>query len=347
MKYKVGVIGRFGFGKTLLNGQVIKTKSVVSAIADALGEENILQVDTYGGIKALLRLPFQCFGALTRCRNLLIMPAHKGIRVVAPLLAVMNLLFRRKLHYVVIGGWLNEMIKGKPFLTWCLKRFDWIYVETASLKAGLQERGFSNAVVMPNCKDLPVLDESQLVYVKEEPYPLCTFSRVIKEKGITDAVEAVCYANKQLGKTAYSLDIYGQIDDRQAAWFEQLEDSFPDFVHYSGAVPFDKSVETLKRYFALLFPTYYDGEGFAGTIIDAFSAGVPVIASSWKYNAEIVSEEITGALVPPRDPQALAAKLLEIHDCPEKWNSMKEKCLNQAHSYSPKIVFETLLSRLA
>ena len=80
--------------------------------------------------------------------------------------------------------------------------------------------------------------------------------------------------------------------------------SFPKYVSYGGKVPFDKSVDILKNYFALLFPTYYDGEGFAGTLIDAFSAGVPVIASDWKYNAEIVNEKV-GIVYSAKDRKAV------------------------------------------
>ncbi len=38
--------------------------------------------------------------------------------------------------------------------------------------------------------------------------------------------------------------------------------------------------------------------GFAGTLIDAMAAGVPVIASNWKYNPEIVIENVTGRIYP-------------------------------------------------
>ncbi|MFR3494185.1 MAG: glycosyltransferase [Blautia sp.] len=58
--------------------------------------------------------------------------------------------------------------------------------------------------------------------------------------------------------------------------------SSPQYIRYKGMVPFNQSTEVLKNYDALLFPTYYEGEGFAGTIIDAFAAGLPVIASDWK-----------------------------------------------------------------
>lgn len=117
---------------------------------------------------------------------------------------------------------------------------------------------------------------------------LCTFSRVLKEKGIEDAIEAVTYINEQNKREIFSLDIYGQIDDAYKGDFMMMQRNFPEYINYGGIIRFDRSTEVLRNYYALIFPTYYEGEGFAGTLIDAMAAGVPVIASDWKYNTEIV-----------------------------------------------------------
>ena len=73
---KACVIGHFGFGKNLLNGQTVKTKIVASEVESVFGKENVLKIDTHGGIMALLRLPFQVFKAMRKCENILILPAH-------------------------------------------------------------------------------------------------------------------------------------------------------------------------------------------------------------------------------------------------------------------------------
>ena len=51
---------------------------------------------------------------------------------------------------------------------------------------------------------------------------------------------------------------------------------------YCGIKDPKDSVKTLKNYFALVFPTRFYTEGIPGTIIDAYYAGVPVIASKWE-----------------------------------------------------------------
>jgi glycosyltransferase involved in cell wall biosynthesis len=212
------------------------------------------------------------------------------------------------------------------------------------MKKALEEKGFANVFVMPNCKELNVLTEEELVYSKAEPFKLCTFSRVCKQKGIEDAVKAVIEANEHFGRTVYTLDIYGQVDSNEIEWFANLKTTFPEYVQYGGLVPFDKSVEVLKDYYALLFPTYYEGEGFAGTILDAYAAGIPVIASDWKYNAEIVKVGETGFLHEAKNAKELTQLLLEMFE--KNLILVKKNCLKEAKKYSPEIVIGEFVARL-
>ena len=330
---KASVIGHFAVGHQYLNGQTIKTKIVAGELARVFGADQIGIVDTHGGSRVLLKAPFQVVQALKNSKNVVILPAKNGLRVYAPLLAVCRRFFRnRKLHYVVIGGWLPQFLETRKLLAKSLKNFDCIYVETNTMKSALEQQGFSNVYVTPNCKDLTILTEAELVLSHQEPYKLCTFSRVMREKGIGDAVEAVKTVNEALGRQVFSLDIYGQVDPAQTAWFENLQKAFPESVRYGGMVPFDKSVEVLKKYFALLFPTYYEGEGFAGTLIDAFSAGVPVIASDWKYNAEIVNERV-GCVYPTGKQEAFVEILMQIAEEPVRILGKKRACLAEAQKY--------------
>lgn len=344
--HTAAVLGHLGFGQNLLNGQTIKTKIVTEELQRQLGEDQVVCIDTHGGLKTLLRAPFQVISALKGSKNVLMFPAQNGLRVYAPLLAFFRTFFReRGLHYVVIGGWLPHFLSKRKLLTGTLKRFDGIYVETNTMKAALEANGFRNIFLMPNCKPLAVLSEDELVYPTGTPYRLCTFSRVCKEKGIADAVRAVASVNEALGYTAYTLDIYGQVDSGQTEWFEQLQASFPNYISYCGLVPFDESTNVLKHYFALIFPTYYDGEGFAGTLIDAFSAGIPVIASDWKYNPEIVNEHV-GYLYPAKDVAALAAVLKDVSHDPSIIIEMKKSCLEESKKYKLETVIRDFLNHL-
>lgn len=339
---RVAVIGHFGIGLDLANGQTIKTKIVTEEIENYCKEKAML-IDAHGGIKAIVPVIKGSLTALAKCENVILMLTENGLRVSIPVLDFFNKFFHRRLHYVVVGGWLPDFLKSKPGLLKRLKSFHMIYVETQHMKNLLENMGLNNVVVMPNCKRLDIVSKPEKCY---EPYKLCTFSRVMKEKGIEDAVEAVISANRSLGKEGYHLDIYGQIDLNQTEWFEKLKQSFPEYIKYGGLVKFDQSVQVLKDYFALLFPTYYEGEGFAGTAIDAFSAGVPVLASDWKYNKEVIKDGINGALFEAKNVEELSNKLVNLAKNPTPWMAMRNQCIADAYAYKPDNVMKILLEEL-
>lgn len=341
---KVCVIGHFGFSKNLLNGQTIKTRIVTTELERQLGVEQVMKIDTHGGIKVLPKIIIQMIKVFKICENIVILPAHNGIKIFVPLCIIFNIVFHRRLHYVVIGGWINDFLSKHKVLSNMLKKFSGIYVETVAMKNSLLLKDLKNIYVMPNFKELRILSEEELVYSREEPLPLCTFSRVMKEKGVEEAINAVIYVNKIHQRIVYTLDIYGQIDNKQKEWFDQLKSRFPDFVRYRGLVPYDESVVYLKSYYALLFPTYYEGEGFAGTLLDAMAAGIPAICSNWKYNSEIITPGKTGVLVKAKSQDALNQALFDVMDC--KLNMMKVECIKESQRYAPKKVIQVLMCNL-
>ncbi len=338
------VFGNFALGTTTFNGQTVKTRIITDELARRLGKESIHIVDTYH--KGAGKLLISFFAAMKKSGNTIIFPAQKAIRFAAPLAVLGKLLFRTSIHYVVIGGWLPEYLDDKRLLKKALKYFDGIYVETAAMKNKLGDRGFSDRViVMPNCKKIESLKPSDFPQY-DAPYQVCTFSRVMKEKGIEAAIEAVTQANAHFGKRMFELVIYGGVDSLQTEWFDRVKAEFKDHIRYGGVVPYENSLEILCKYYALLFPTYYDGEGFAGTLIDAMAAGVPVIASDWRYNAEIVDHGKTGLLFPAKDTQALTQRLIWIAEHTDAWYAMKKDCLRAAKQFDVAAVTERLINRL-
>lgn len=345
MPVAVSVLGHFGDGLDLLNGQTIKTKIITRELQRQLGPDQVLTIDTHGGWRTLLKAPFQALRALRRSANVLIFPAHNGLRIYAPLLCLLRRFFQnRRLHYVVIGGWLPQFLQKRRGLARVLRTFDGVYVETNTMKNALEAQGFSNVLVMPNCKNLTILSPTDLIYPSGLPYRLCTFSRVMKEKGIETAVEAVRQVNEALGYTGYCLDIYGQVGSAQTEWFEALQKQFPSCVRYCGSVAADQSADTLRPYFALLFPTHFYTEGIPGTVIDAYGAGVPVICAKWQSYGDVVEDGTTGVGYDFDCAAQLEDILLRAIGHPQWLLDMKEQCLEKAADYRPETAVKTILN---
>ena len=202
--------------------------------------------------------------------------------------------------------------------------------------------------ILRNCKPLLPLEEKELFTQAAEPYKLCIFSRIMREKGVEEAVNAVVDANKYFGRTVFNLDIYGQVDDEQVSWFEELKQDFPPEIQYCGVAPFEKSVEILKSYYALLFPTKFFTEGIPGTIIDAYAAGVPVISSQWENFSDMIEDGVTGIGYPFTQTNQLKEILIRIAENPCEIMGMKKHCLKKAQEYLPenalKILWDVLLA---
>ena len=341
---KIGVSGHFCFNKELFNGQTIKTKMLTEELEKQIGKESIIKIDTHGGAIFLPKIIFHLLKAFIKCNAIIMLPAHNGIKIFAPLFVIFKKILNKNIHYVVIGGWLPEITKQKKWLSFFLKKFDGIYVETSSMKISLEKQGFKNIFIMSNFKNLQILQEKDLIYTTKEPFAFCTFSRVMKEKGIEDAIEAITKLNNDAGCKLATLDIYGKIDDNYKTCFEQLQKTFPEYIKYKGIVSPNKSTNLLKNYFALLFPTYYAGEGFAGTLIDAMTAGIPIIASDWKYNKEIVIEGKNGVIISKES--LLLNEIEKAIKNPEEFNLMKKLCLKEAQKYSPQNAINILLENL-
>ena len=342
----IAIIGQFSKkNKEVADGQTVKTVIFTKEIESVFCSENIEKIDTSGWKKNPVKLFYNSIKAAQNCKDVLFFTDQGGIKVF-PWLLNISKKKNTKIHYVVIGGWLPEWIKDKKVLKSYIKKLDYIYVETATMKKALDEQGFDNVYIVPNCKRLDILLPEELTYSTEEPFKLCTFSRVMKEKGIEDAVEAVKKINGEAEKTVYELDIYGQVDPGQTEWFEELKKDFPEYIQYKGCVSYDKSTEILKNCFALLFPTYFFTEGIPGTIIDAYAAGTPVISSKWASFEDVIDDGVTGIGFEFGNKDEFIQILEDLKENCEKLNGLKENCLKKAEDFKPENVITIITSKM-
>ena len=346
MCYKIGLIGYFAVGKSKAGGQEAKTCAVARALQEFYSRRQLRRLDTGNWKKHPVCFFNKVVYLVRTCQQLVMFPAQKSVRILGPLFVLCGKPLHRKLHYVVIGGWLPEMTKHKKWLAYFLKKFDGIYVETSSMKTALEQQGFTNIFIMPNFKDLPILTEKELVYTTKEPFGFCTFSRVMKEKGIEDAIDAITQLNTQAGRTVVTLDIYGKVDDNYIERFKALQQTFPSFIKYRGTVPPNQSVNTLRNYFALLFPTHYATEGVPGTLIDAYAAGIPVISALWNNHKDIFIENKTGFGFTLNNQATLTVCIECAVSRPAAFNAMKPLCLLEAQKYMPKHAIKILLKQI-
>ncbi len=339
---KIAVIGHFGFGKNLLNGQTIKTKVLSQALKEQIGEDNVSCVDTHGGVKTLIKIIAKIHSVFKSHDDIVMLPAHNGVLIFTPLLSFVNKIARKRLHYVVIGGWLAQYLDRHKFAARLLgKNFHGIYVETSIMKRELLERNFENVCILPNYKGIYPISEEELRIVGDYPVRACSFSRVTEKKGVIDAINAVTHINNKMEKTAITLDIYGAIEDEFKEEFNSALENSPDYIRYEGSVDYDKTVQTLKEYDLQLFPTKFATEGIPGSVVEGFFAGLPVVSSKWNSFYDVIDDGVTGIGFELGNYDDFRCKLQELISNHSLINTMKKNCLKKAERYRKESI-ETL-----
>ena len=270
----------------------------------------------------------------------------KGRKVFFPLLYYLNKIYKKNVYHFLIGGRLANNIQTYPRMKKYVCSIKCNFVESKRIVNDLYELGVKNVEHIPNFKNIQILSEGEFINTDCEPYKFCTFSRVEKKKGIEDAIYAIKAINTLFGRKIATLDIYGAIASSYESQFNDILSQNNGFVSYKGCIDPELSVSTVKKYFMLLFPTKYYNEGIPGTIIDAFCAGVPVIASRWHYCNEMLTDGIEGIVYEFDDSDGLERSIkyaIDIHDKVEK---MKINCIKRANCFSIEMArpfFEKIL----
>ena len=328
-----GVCGHFGGNANYTDGQTVKTKIFTKHMKKMVGDENVYCIDTYQWKKHIFGLLFKAVKMSKNCDNVVVLLAYNGLKVFIPLFVLLSKIFRCRIHCVVLGAWLADFLQEQPRLFKNMKKIYGVYAETMVSEKSLKDIGLTNVYRIPNCKDLDIKSQSEFTKFSE-PYPVLTFSRVEQPKGIEEAISAVKYVNEKMGRTVYTLDIYGAVDPLYVERFEEIKKELPPYINYKGVIHYEGTEEVLKDYFAMLFPTRYPTEGQPGALLDCYAAGVPVIAVDWQSSGEFVDDGVTGIIIDfSLENHVLENTLIKVAENPEILTDMRKNCLKEAEKY--------------
>jgi glycosyltransferase involved in cell wall biosynthesis len=136
--------------------------------------------------------------------------------------------------------------------------------------------------------------------------------RLSAEKGAAVLVEAA----RRLPDIGFTLIGEGPEEAR-------LRERAPANLRFAGALRRDEVRTAIASAQMLALPSLWY-EGLPMTLLEAYAAGTPVIASRIGALAEWIEDGVTGSLVEPGDPAALAVTLRRAHDDAEATRMMGE-----------------------
>ncbi len=163
--------------------------------------------------------------------------------------------------------------------------------------------------------------------------------RLESRKGLPTLLEAYGQLRRERGDAR--LVVVGDGPMRWGYESQVAAMGIPD-VEFAGRV----SSELLPRYYAsadVFCAPATGGESFGIVLLEAMASGVPVIASSIPGFSSVVSHDVDGVLVPPRNTNEWAAALSTLLDDAPRRQAMSARGLAKAQLYDWEHVVDEVL----
>ena len=189
-----------------------------------------------------------------------------------------------------------------------IRRGDAFIVLNAETRAELLELGASpeKCHVVPNGIEVERFAGNTAPVIREGPRRLVCVARLAQQKGHDILLRALPAVRAAAGPIA--LTLLGDGPERAALQSLAAALGVAETVRFGGVVP--DVAPYLAGAAAFVLPSRYEGMPLA--LLEAMAAGVPVVASAVPGNRQVVRDGVDGLLVPPEDPQALAAGIVRV-----------------------------------
>jgi L-malate glycosyltransferase len=129
--------------------------------------------------------------------------------------------------------------------------------------------------------------------------------RLVSRKGLIDLINSATYLVKKFPDVKFVLTGKGPYKKYLAKKIHQLE--LEKHFIFHNYVTIDKLIELYQNATLYVLPSYY--EGLPTSLLEALSCGLPCIATNVEGNNELIINGVNGILIPPHEPEKLAAAI--------------------------------------
>jgi glycosyltransferase involved in cell wall biosynthesis len=175
-------------------------------------------------------------------------------------------------------------------------------------------------VVIPNAVEVPAGTPPRKPVSDDAPLKLIYIGRLVRAKGIFEAVEAVRLL--QARNIHVRLNIIGAGPDSEELRRSILHAGVQECVQILGSQYGPDKARVLEESDVLVFPTYR--EGLPYTLLESMAAGTVPVTCSVGGIPDVLSKWECGITVPPRDPSAVAEAVHTLHRDREMARALSE-----------------------
>ncbi len=331
MSKKTGVIGCFdGKDSTKMNifYEQMKKRGFDDIVCVNIGSETSYKVSVMLNI-------FKCI------KSCGIVVVFSDCLKYLPIICFAKKIFKKRIYNNIIGGDFALKVKGNSKYINYLNELDANWTEFSKLAEELDGLGITNCDVITNFKEGN--STKALGQVSENGNnKFCMLGCITAESGVEDAIDAVLKYNSA-GDEKIRLEIWGNVDDKYKQEFQSLIKD--GCIEYMGCADSDKITEAITDNIAMLFPSHNQSEGFSLSLIDAYAAAVPVIASDIGANCEVIRNFETGWVYPNTNAETLYESIIWAMEHKQEMEAMRKNCMLLYTRYKPDFVMRRLVDK--
>ena len=344
MRSKVIFVGWIRRGKPADCGETMKNQLLISKLEE-LGVL-VRQMDFKGWKKrpwVFLQLLWNLL--VHRSDSLIFSTSAQNVY---PMMRLMKSIgWRQNTIHWVIGGSLGQKVENGTYKADVIGYMQHTLVESRLMKEQLEAQGVKDVKEVPNFKPIayyPPLTKKR----KNGVLRFVFLSRIMPEKGCDYILEAARLLNEEGLLEHYVIDFYGAVAQTYKNVFDKKVKALPN-VNFCGFLNLRENCgyDKLATYDAMLFPTYWKGEGLAGVFIDAFISGLPMIITDWAHNRAFMDDGETALFIPVHNVLALKEKMQECIEGKFDLDTMAVNCQKHAETFNvDNVVTRELLEKI-
>jgi glycosyltransferase involved in cell wall biosynthesis len=210
-------------------------------------------------------------------------------------------------------------LQPRPYRWWIRKTLD--HVSSAAV-VGESLRGVFGELVPPDritvvANGTPRID---LRRVERRAQQVLFLSNLRRRKGVIEAVSAALAVSERVPEARFVFAGAWE-DDQLERTIREMAAPLDGRVEFRQAVSGPEKDELLASSGVLLFPPR-EPEGHPRVVLEAISAGLPVVATDRGAIAETVEDGVSGFVLPDPDPRALADRVTRLLQDDDLYRSM-------------------------
>jgi glycosyltransferase involved in cell wall biosynthesis len=241
-------------------------------------------------------------------------------------------LFQRKIVLQLHGGLVSKISTRKimiPIMRAIFSLPDILVVLGTTSKNEFEEIGITRRlVIIPNAIDVSVYQRKPNLRHTGKVQRLVYLGRLDREKGILEAIDAICILRSIEKFRDIELRIAGSGPAREEIEKRVAKLGIDSCVNLVGPLTGTAKVDFLQDADLFLFPSYHEGLPYA--VLESLAAGTPVIASRVGDIPDVVIDGVHGVLIRPKEPDEIVRAVIKLGQSQDALRTMSEDCMRWA-----------------